>query len=154
MLLQVHPMALGRDKSDKELHAWDPECGLEQHYTGVSTIHCDCQWGAGLVEDKVALILYLFDGDRTIEVYFTQNVAVGPKAEMNSWDVLFSMQPESLVLVYGEKPTDRSSWLKIECKAGNGLMEGLDTFLNKALVLSQESPDPVLKEIVTYISIT
>jgi hypothetical protein len=155
MLLQVHPIALGRDKSDKELHIWDPECGLEQYYNGVSTIDCDCQWGAGLVEDKVALILYLFDGDRTIEVYFTQNVAVGPNTEMNSWDVLFSMQPESLVLVYGEKPTDRDSWLRSECKVGHGLMESLDDFINKALLLSDEaSPDPVLKEIVTYISVT
>lgn len=153
MLLKVHPIALGRDQSEKELHIWDPECGLQQFYKGTPAIQCDCQWGAGLVGEDVALILYLFHEERTIEVYFPQHVAVGPNREMNSWDVLFAQQPESLVLVYGETPADRTGWLTINCKTADTLMDSLAAFIDKALTLNRQAEsDPVLKELAVYFS--
>jgi hypothetical protein len=153
--IQFQPIALGRDQSERELHVWDPDCKLDQGYANVKAIQCDCKWGAGLVEDEAALILYLFDGegDQTIEVYFTQTVAVGPEREMNSWDVLLSLQPESLTLVYGEKPTDRRCWLTAACKDGYGLMESLDHFLHRVTDLNKErTADSVIRQIASYVA--
>lgn len=151
MEYQIHPAALGRDQSETELHIWDPDCDLGKSFIGTSVIHCDSHWGAGMIEDEAALILYLFEGEQAIEVYFMENVAVGPNREMNSWDVLLSMQPESLVLVYGESPADRDAWLKIESNEPGGLMTGLERFIERVLSMDAASMrDPVLQRLTDY----
>ncbi|MEB3101931.1 hypothetical protein [Ferviditalea candida] len=151
MEFQVYPVALGRDQSEAELHIWDPVCGLSQSFEGTALIQCDSHWGAGMIEDEAALILYLFEGEQAIEVYFTENVSVGPNREMNSWDVLLSMQPESLVLVYGESPSDRSAWLKVDSKEPGGLMLGLERFVERVLSMDTASVrDPVLQKLTDY----
>lgn len=150
MSCQFQPIAFGRDGSDQELHAWDPESELEEFFTDDQTIQCECKWGAGLLEKEAALILYLFDKDQTIEVYFPQNVAVGPEREMNSWDVLLSFQPKTLVLAYGDTPRDRARRLKIKCQDDDSLMESLDQFLNQVSEL-KETSDPAIQQITAYI---
>lgn len=149
---QIFPIALGRDGSQKELHIWDPECGLGQtRYAEITEVQMECRWGAGLIEEEAALILYLFDGDRTMEVYFPQQIAVGPEREMNSWDVLLSMLPESLVLVYGEKPANPKHWLKVTFKEPVHLMQSLEDFVQRILNLGKDSnTDPALKIMTDY----
>lgn len=151
MLNRVYPVALGRDQSEKELHLWDPESDLNNQEFEGSSIKGDCRWGAGLVDDETALILYIFHGERTIEVYFPQKIAVGPNREMNSWDVLLAIKPESLVLVYGEQPTDRDRWLQVQFEQDTTLLSSLEEFIEQTLKLHREgSDDPVVTEISQY----
>ncbi len=151
MLNRVHPVALGRDQSEKELHLWDPDSDLNDQDIQESSVKGDCRWGAGLVDNETALILYIFHGERTIEVYFPQIVAVGPDREMNSWDVLLTMKPESIVLVYGEQPTDRDKWLHVRFENETTLLSSLEEFVEQTLKLHREgSEDPVVAEISQY----
>ncbi|MBO8170474.1 MAG: hypothetical protein H0Z33_01105 [Bacillaceae bacterium] len=154
MLYQIHPVALGRDQSDTELHIWDPDSELDKSFEKIKQIQAECRWGAGLVEDEAALILYLFHKDQTIEVYFPQKVAVGPDREMNSWVVLLSQQPESLVLVYGNKPTDRSKWLRVTFAEKNTLLANLEQFADQTMELSRKgTSDPVIQEVADYFKV-
>ncbi|MFC7395255.1 hypothetical protein [Scopulibacillus cellulosilyticus] len=150
MIFHIQPIALGRDQSDNECHVWDPDSELAKVYSDIKTVQCECKWGAGLIEDAAVLILYLFDKERTIQVYFPQSVAVGPKREMNSWDVLFSIQPESLTLVYGNKPTDHHCRLRVETRH-KSLMESLDDFIEQIIKLNDNELDPATKQIFSYI---
>lgn len=153
MSLPFQPIALARGECDKVLHLWDPDCEPESFDGEEETIQCECQWGAGLIEKEAALILYVFDERKTIEIYFPQKVAAGPHREMNSWDVLLSYQPETLILAYGETPKDRRSRVKVTCREGESMMESLDFFLGQLTELNEEeSRDPVVQQLTAYIN--
>lgn len=153
-MYQIFPLALGRDHSEKELHVWDPDCDLVQsEFAGCNSLQMECRWGAGLIDEEAALILYLFYRDETIEVYFPQDVAVGPGRKMNSWDTLLSMLPESLMLVYGDNAGDRSHWLKITFEESDRLMRSLEEFIQQIMDLDlNANPDPALEKLTDYFS--
>lgn len=156
MSLQIYPTVLGRDKSDQELHIWDPDCDLKSKYEHTNEMNCECKWGAGLLDDKAALILYLFHEKETIEINFEQEIHVGPERKMNSWDVLFSMQPTSLVVAYGDSPKNKDHWLRVYFNHEGDLMNSLRHFIQQTLDLVDDqgedmTPDPVIEQIVDYV---
>ncbi|KUO96961.1 hypothetical protein [Ferroacidibacillus organovorans] len=127
--MQVIPAAVGQ--SDGLLVFWDDQPELGLLFPRSVEVVADVRFGAGRLFDRDCLILYLFIGEQTVEIYLPESLPTRFEQTASVWAFLCAWDPEALKIRYGETPADRSkeSMLLLPKLEGERLLDRLRQFV-------------------------
>ena len=150
--MQIVPIAVTR-QDEKTLLLWDPNPESGLLFPTSHRSFMDYHWGAGAIDGRTCLVLYMFGGEHAIELYFPQTLKTTPDRDIDVWDALLGMQPERFGLRYGEDPGDdsRAALLSFELHEEKTVSENLTDFLDRIITLYDNGErDPLVAELVEY----
>ena len=103
--MQIIPVALGQ--SEGVITLWDDNRDIAMALPRETQFISELQWGAGVLDDDPCLILYLFIGQQTIELYLPEHLPTTPEQQVAVWQTIMQWRPEVLRVRYGESPLAR-----------------------------------------------
>ncbi|MHB1629741.1 MAG: hypothetical protein ACYCVB_15475 [Bacilli bacterium] len=103
--MQIIPAALGQ--SEGVITLWDDNRDIAMALPRETQFISELQWGAGVLDDDPCLILYLFVGRQTIELYLPERLPTAPEQQVAVWQTILQWRPEVLRVRYGESPLAR-----------------------------------------------
>ena len=103
--MQIIPVALGQ--SEGVITLWDDNRDIAMALPRETQFISELQWGAGVLDDDPCLILYLFVGQQTIELYLPEHLPTTPEQQVAVWQTIMQWRPEVLRVRYGESPLAR-----------------------------------------------
>ncbi len=127
--MQVIPAAVGQ--SDGLLVFWDDQPELGLLFPRSAEVVADVRFGAGRLDSNDCLILYLFIGEQTVELYLPETLPTRFDQTAAVWVLLCAWDPQALKIRYGETPGDRSkeSMLLLPKLEGERLLDRLRQFV-------------------------
>lgn len=130
--MNIIPSALG--ESGNTLVLWDdcPDIGVALPRS--PQLISELQWGAGSLEEgQHCLILYLFFGEDTAQVYLPEELPTSPTDSVAVWSVFLRRDPELLKVRYGPSPLDADAeiTLLLPNREGERLADRLRAFIER-----------------------
>ena len=135
----------------------DPVLDSKTYAFAQSTPHLvirHAAWGAADVDGKAALVFYGFTDDVTLEIVFPETVIVGANRNVQTWDILLSMEPNAWFLAGSDGHVAPQLLFYIEGETPDLFMSTLETFFDRLLALDlshDASIDPATKTIRDYL---
>lgn len=127
--MQIIPNAVGQ--ADGVLVFWDesPEFGVA--FPRQNQIIHEVRFGAGTLNHEDCLILYMFMGDQSVELYLPQMMETAPETTLDVWQLICKWKPDLLKVRYGSSPIDREKevTLLLPKRDAEGLIDKLKEFV-------------------------
>lgn len=137
--MNIIPAALGITQD--VLTFWDDciEIGIALPRT--VQLVSEVNFGAGELNETPCLILYLFFGEDTVELYLPEQLPTSPTEHTSVWYTLFSREPDVLKIRYGTHPSeeDKEVTLLLPKAEGERMIERLRLFAKRYLEQPDES---------------
>jgi|GEM_PF-5194721 len=129
--MQIIPVALGQ--SEGVITLWDDNRDIAMALPRETQFISELQWGAGVLDDEPCLILYLFVGGQTIELYLPEHLPTTPEQEVAVWQTIVQWKPDVLRVRYGESPAARQYevTLLFPKEEGETVADKLHTFIRQ-----------------------
>ncbi len=153
--MQIIPVALGQ--SEGVITLWDDNRDIAMALPRETQFISELQWGAGVLDDDPCLILYLFVGQQTIELYLPEHLPTTPEQQVAVWQTIMQWRPEVLRVRYGESPLAREHEVTflLPKEAGETVADKLQAFV-KQLEESEsdrEDPDDLTTQLLRVMSL-
>lgn len=153
--MQIIPVALGQ--SEGVITIWDDNRDIAMALPRETQFISELQWGAGVLDDDPCLILYLFVGQQTIELYLPEHLPTTPEQQVAVWRTIVHWKPEVLRVRYGESPLARQYevTLLLPKEEGETVADKLQAFV-KQLEESEsdrEDPDDLTTQLLRVMSL-
>lgn len=144
--MQVIPLALGQVENTIVL--WDEQPELGVALPRPVQVVDEVRFGTGTLGDEWCLILYLFIGEQTIEVFLPEHLPTSPEAEVEVWHVLCRFDPDSFRVRYGASAGDARKEVLLLCPKAPGerLSDKLEEFYIQSKGLA-DAEDEVLANV-------
>lgn len=130
--VQIIPAAVGQ--SDGAIVFWDDNPDIGMVLPRAVQLISEVQWGTGALDGQDCLVLYLFAGEQSVELYIPERLPTTPVDWLDVWELLCAWSPEVLKIRYGSSPADgnRELTLLLPKEEGEGPLDKLRLFVHKA----------------------
>jgi hypothetical protein len=132
--MDVEVMARAVGQSAGVIVFWDDNPDIGMAWPRAVQMIPEVQWGTGTLDGADCLVLYLFAGDQSLELYVPETLPTTPALWLDVWELLITREPDILKIRYGGSPADgnREVTFLLPKETGESPMDKLRLFAQKA----------------------
>ncbi|QSO46347.1 hypothetical protein [Alicyclobacillus mengziensis] len=141
--MEIVPSAVGQ--SEGVVVFWDhhPEIGVA--WPRPLQLIDELKWGIGSLNQRKCLVLYLFTGEQSIELYLLEELPTSPTENVDVFALLCEWRPQVLKIRFGDSPIDREREVTFLLPQGDGqgMMDKLQELTTWTLDAEASKPGTV-----------